>query len=145
MASVGREQLHKADIQRLQPRQWLNDEIINFYGGMIVERAERWMKDDTPDNAQKRNQDLWFGASELGGTQPSPADVKRMNGKHVTNGNGHATPSKKGKERAREYGEPVDIHYFNTFFYEKLTGTGYAAARLNKWTKRVSAFLSPLA
>ena len=28
------------DIQRLLPAQWLNDEIINFYGQMILSRSE---------------------------------------------------------------------------------------------------------
>jgi Ulp1 family protease len=28
------------DIARLQPCQWLNDEIINFYGAMILGRSE---------------------------------------------------------------------------------------------------------
>jgi Ulp1 family protease len=28
-----------ADLQKLTGRQWLNDELINFYGAMIMERA----------------------------------------------------------------------------------------------------------
>lgn len=35
-----REQVSDTDISRLRPNQWLNDEIINFYGAMILTRAE---------------------------------------------------------------------------------------------------------
>lgn len=125
VASVAREQLQRADIQRLQPRQWLNDEIVNFYGAMIVERAERWTAGGDVEIARKR-EDIWFGADELGGSMP-PKLKSRLN---CVNGT-----TRKGKEP--EHGEPLNIHYFNTFFYAKLTGPGYEKARLNKWTKKV--------
>jgi sentrin-specific protease 1 len=35
-----REQVTDKDLSRLHPSQWLNDEIINFYGSMILTRAE---------------------------------------------------------------------------------------------------------
>ncbi|KAF7437075.1 Smt3-specific protease [Pleurotus ostreatus] len=35
-----REQVTSEDIARLRPCQWLNDEIINFYGSMILARSE---------------------------------------------------------------------------------------------------------
>ncbi|KAF4572677.1 Smt3-specific protease [Pleurotus pulmonarius] len=35
-----REQVSSEDIARLRPCQWLNDEIINFYGSMILARSE---------------------------------------------------------------------------------------------------------
>jgi sentrin-specific protease 1 len=38
-SKAGREQVHRADILRLQPGAWLNDEVINFYGQLIVDRA----------------------------------------------------------------------------------------------------------
>jgi len=40
IAKIAREQVSDIDISRLQPRQWLNDELINFYGAMIMARAE---------------------------------------------------------------------------------------------------------
>lgn len=123
LATVGREQVQKADVQRLQPAQWLNDEIINFYGAMITARSERWAKLRNGDPAQLCEEDLWFGADELGGTKPP---------KGASKANGHSR-----KRKDREYGEPVQIHYFNTFFYSKLTTTGYEKAKLNKWTKKV--------
>ncbi|KAF9520526.1 hypothetical protein BS47DRAFT_1370365 [Hydnum rufescens UP504] len=83
VSTCGREQVQGEDIQRLRPAQWLNDEVINFYGAMITERAAR---------------------------------------------------------QGREQGDPLDVHYFNTFFYEKLVNPGYEKARLNKWSKKVDIF-----
>ncbi|KIO26740.1 hypothetical protein M407DRAFT_74053, partial [Tulasnella calospora MUT 4182] len=39
---VGREMVTAKDIGRLSPASWLNDEIINLWGAMIMERAERF-------------------------------------------------------------------------------------------------------
>ncbi|KAL5535201.1 hypothetical protein ACEPAF_3295 [Sanghuangporus sanghuang] len=39
VSKAGREQVSDADLARLMPGQWLNDEIINFYGQLIVDRA----------------------------------------------------------------------------------------------------------
>jgi len=41
---VGKEQVADGDLTRLDPggaTHWLNDEIINFYGALILERAEK--------------------------------------------------------------------------------------------------------
>ncbi|KII93665.1 hypothetical protein PLICRDRAFT_49686 [Plicaturopsis crispa FD-325 SS-3] len=40
ISRVAREQVTDKDIARLRPCQWLNDEIINFYGQMILTRSE---------------------------------------------------------------------------------------------------------
>lgn len=40
IAKHAREQVSDKDISRLRPSQWLNDEIINFYGAMIMSRSE---------------------------------------------------------------------------------------------------------
>jgi sentrin-specific protease 1 len=40
IAKFAREAVEDKDIVRLRPGQWLNDEIINFYGAMILGRAE---------------------------------------------------------------------------------------------------------
>ena len=107
ISSCGREQVHHSDVMRLSPGQWLNDEIINFYGAMIMERAERWHGGDFSD------------VSFL------PPDPSCRDG----------VKFKKGK--IRENGEPLQVHYFNTFFYSKLSSSGYEKAKLNKWTKKV--------
>jgi sentrin-specific protease 1 len=40
ISKIAREQVCDKDISRLLPCQWLNDEIINFYGAMILSRSE---------------------------------------------------------------------------------------------------------
>lgn len=40
VAKFAREQVSDVDVARLSPGQWLNDEIINFYGAMILARSE---------------------------------------------------------------------------------------------------------
>lgn len=89
VAKFAREQVSDGDISRLNPGQWLNDEIINFYGAMILARSE----------ANKEN--------------------IQVNGKAGGNGS-------------------LDIHYFNSFFWAKLTREGYEKGRLAKWTKKAS-------
>ncbi|KZW02050.1 cysteine proteinase [Exidia glandulosa HHB12029] len=39
IAKCAREAVNSTDISRMRPGQWLNDEIINFYGAMILERS----------------------------------------------------------------------------------------------------------
>ncbi|KAK7694384.1 hypothetical protein QCA50_001570 [Cerrena zonata] len=90
IASCGREQVNDRDISRLRPGQWLNDEIINFYGQMILSRSE-------------------------GGKENAGKAVKGQR-------------------------SPLNAHYFNTFFWTKLTQDGYQKARLAKWTKKIDIF-----
>lgn len=40
ISKFAREQVSDQDIARLLPGQWLNDEVINFYGAMILARSE---------------------------------------------------------------------------------------------------------
>ena len=89
IAKVARLQVVDADLCRLKPGTWLNDEIINFYGQLILERSE-------------------------------------------------AHPNKGVKNGARsEKNTILNVHYFNSFFFEKLSQEGYEKARLAKWTKKV--------
>jgi sentrin-specific protease 1 len=90
ISKVARLQVTDVDISRLKPGTWLNDEIINFYGQLILERSE-------------------------------------------------AHPRKNGvKNGARsDKGTILNVHYFNSFFFEKLAQEGYDKARLAKWTKKV--------
>ncbi|KAI0695657.1 cysteine proteinase [Cytidiella melzeri] len=86
-----REQVSDKDLQRLKPGQWLNDEIINFYGQLLLLRSEE-------------------------------------------------AASKANKENKSGKGKFLNAHYFNTFFWSKLTGEGYEKARLAKWTKKIDIF-----
>lgn len=44
-----REQVTDQDLSRLKPYQWLNDEIINFYGSMILARSEASKENPAPN------------------------------------------------------------------------------------------------
>ncbi|KAH9921976.1 cysteine proteinase [Epithele typhae] len=55
IAKCGREQVSNADILRLRPAQWLNDEIINFYGQMILARAESSKENPSNSKVNGRN------------------------------------------------------------------------------------------
>jgi len=110
VSKTGREQVADKDIARLRPHQWLNDEIINFYGQLILSRSE----------GQKEN------------LTSTPVDG-HING--LING---LKGKGKGKAKAIEKKPLLDVHYFNTFFWPKLTGEGYDKGRLAKWTKKVT-------
>ncbi len=93
---MARLQVTDADLSRLKPGTWLNDEIVNFYGQLILERSE-------------------------------------------------VNPRNKGmKNGARcEKNMILNVHYFNSFFFEKLSQEGYEKARLAKWTKKVRYLFLP--
>ena len=44
IAKYAREQVSAHDIQTLKPATWLNDEVINFYGALLLGRSEEAMK-----------------------------------------------------------------------------------------------------
>ncbi|TRM61417.1 hypothetical protein BD626DRAFT_77397 [Schizophyllum amplum] len=95
VAKFAREQVSDQDLSRLRPGQWLNDEVINFYGAMILGRSE-------------------------------------------------AAAKNKGKENGAVNGaagkKPLNIHYFNSFFWSKLVNEGYEKGRLARWTKKIDLF-----
>lgn len=53
IAKFEREQVSDRDIARLMPSQWLNDEIINFYGSLIQARAEGGKENPTATATKK--------------------------------------------------------------------------------------------
>lgn len=57
ISKIAREQVSDKDISRLQPCQWLNDEIINFYGAMILSRSELF-RHKPPLNGTKKSKIL---------------------------------------------------------------------------------------
>lgn len=94
ISKYAKEQVSNKDLERLKPGSWLNDEVINFYGAMILGRS-----DDSKENKE--------------------------NG--VVNG---VVSTKKNKL--------LNVHYFSTFFWQKLVQDGYEKGRLAKWTKKAS-------
>lgn len=51
VANAGREQVKNTDLARLEPGQWLNDEIVNFYGQLIMDKTARALasKENVPN------------------------------------------------------------------------------------------------
>jgi Ulp1 family protease len=37
-------EVRQGSLSRLKPAQWLDDEIVNYYGGLLAERAEKKLK-----------------------------------------------------------------------------------------------------
>uniref|UniRef100_K3WMB9 Ubiquitin-like protease family profile domain-containing protein n=1 Tax=Globisporangium ultimum (strain ATCC 200006 / CBS 805.95 / DAOM BR144) TaxID=431595 RepID=K3WMB9_GLOUD len=70
-------------LQCLHPLQWLNDEVINFYMQLLMERDERLVKDGT---LEKRS------------------------------------------------------HFFNSFFYTKVSEGGYNFVNVRRWTRKIDLF-----
>ncbi|KAH9005983.1 cysteine proteinase [Lactarius hatsudake] len=91
IAKVAGLQVSDADLSRLRPGTWLNDEVINFYGQLILDRSA----------SHPRNTSVKNGARS-------------------------------------EKGSILNVHYFNSFFFEKL-------ARLAKWTKKFDLFSKDVA
>jgi len=44
VSTCGKETISHDSMQRMGPREWLNDELVNFYGAMIQERADQKLK-----------------------------------------------------------------------------------------------------
>jgi sentrin-specific protease 1 len=111
ISRAGRERVADKDIACLRPHEWLNDEIINFYGQLILSRSESQNEDSTSTPAG-------------GHTKEFVIDIKDRG---------------KGKAGVVEK-KCLDVHYFSTFFWPKLHGDGYDKGRLAKWTKKVRTF-----
>lgn len=75
------------DLARLLPTQWLNDEVINFYGNLVLARSQK-------------------------------AKERRDKGKATEADN-----------------NLLDIHFYSSFFFEKMSTQGYSAVR--RWSKKV--------
>lgn len=52
ISKIEREQVTDKDLMRLRPNKWLNDEIINFYGQLILTRSEEG-KENFVKNSKK--------------------------------------------------------------------------------------------
>ncbi|KAK1232586.1 hypothetical protein PQX77_004254 [Marasmius sp. AFHP31] len=60
ISKFAREQVSDQDIVRLRPGSWLNDEIINFYGAMILGRAESCQKEKENKGSSGRPLDAHY-------------------------------------------------------------------------------------
>jgi sentrin-specific protease 1 len=60
ISKYAREQVSDADIKRLRPLQWLNDEVINFYGAMILGRSDGSKENPPTKDKRKRPLDVHY-------------------------------------------------------------------------------------
>ncbi|KAK7064399.1 cysteine proteinase [Favolaschia claudopus] len=54
ISNYAREQVKDTDIMRLKPNKWLNDEVINFYGALILGRSEGGKENPAANAKQKK-------------------------------------------------------------------------------------------
>lgn len=120
IASIPGAGVESHDIQKLSPRQWLNDEVINFYLKMIERRSGI--------AAQKRAEALQakerVAANEYADETQRTKDLTLL------------------EEVKKRWNGVWNVHVFNTFFYEKLLKQGYAGVR--QWTRKVDIFTKDL-
>ncbi|KAG7099478.1 hypothetical protein E1B28_001326 [Marasmius oreades] len=60
ISKYAREQVSDQDIVRLRPASWLNDEIINFYGAMILGRSESYKDDKENKGSSGKPLDAYY-------------------------------------------------------------------------------------
>ncbi|MCO5588157.1 hypothetical protein L7F22_042112 [Adiantum nelumboides] len=120
IASIPGAGVESHDIQKLLPRQWLNDEVINFYLKMIERRSGI--------AAQKRIDVLQ--ARERVQANEYTDDSQRIKDLELI------------AEVKKRWNGIWNVHVFNTFFFEKLSKQGYAGVR--QWTRKVDIFTKDL-
>lgn len=62
IAKIAKEQIADTDISRLDSKgrsRWLNDEIINFYGALLMQRAENYItnKENRGDETKRKGKE----------------------------------------------------------------------------------------
>ncbi|KAJ1031004.1 hypothetical protein NDA18_002229 [Ustilago nuda] len=125
IAEIPGAEVNDHDVQKLKPKQWLNDEVINFYGNLILLRSNEAEKKRTEAMAAAKN------------TPPSPTPPA-----------GAAGSKKKGKKTklTRPYNKSLDtywrVHFFSSFFWANLKQRGFDGVK--RWTRRIDIFSKDL-
>ncbi|KAJ6519615.1 cysteine proteinase [Mycena sanguinolenta] len=123
ISKYAREQVTDQDILRLKPLKWLNDEVINFYGALILGRSE----------ASKENP-VTNGKS---GKQKKPLDV------HYFSTFFYTKLEKEGYEKGRlaKWTKKIDIFTKDTILIPVNHGNiHWTAAAINFRQKRIESF-----
>lgn len=114
-ATLGDASVTHRDVQCLRPGEWLNDEVVNFFGALLNDRDRRWHAPITSSN-----NDASDDASKAAATATATAT---------------ATTTTTMCETLPH------CHVFSTFFYTALTTQKrYNYARVRKWTKSIDVF-----
>lgn len=119
IAEIPGAEVNDRDVQKLRPGQWLNDEIINFYGNLILLRA---------NEAEKKRDEAMASAKIATPALPVESAVSKQNGTR--------------KKVSRPYDESLDafwrIHFFSSFFWANLKQRGFDGVK--RWTRRIDIF-----
>lgn len=112
------------DIRKLEPGQWLNDEVINFYMKLIEKRSsEAFQRRNQAREARKR---LEHNSYTDGIPDHAVIDGTRL------------TDIALVRAAKKKWNGIWNVHVFNSFFYEKLSKGGYSGVR--QWTRKVDIF-----
>ncbi|KAJ7275250.1 hypothetical protein B0H12DRAFT_247743 [Mycena haematopus] len=123
ISKYAREQVNDQDIVRLKPNKWLNDEVINFYGAMILGRSE----------ASKENP----VANGKSGKQKKPLDVHYFSTFFWTK------LEKEGYEKGRlaKWTKKIDIFAKDTILIPvNHANVHWTAAAINFRQKRIESY-----
>ena len=133
-----RAEVSSADLQRLRPGQWLNDEVINYFGSLIMQRSGS----ETALGGNKENQEKTqgpAGANEQKSTASTSSSPSTSTPQDVK-GKGKALPTASESEQpssSKRTGQ--DVYVYSSFFYSKLLESDcYQRGKIFKWTKDVS-------
>lgn len=134
VAAITGAEVNDRDLQKLRPGQWLNDEIINFYGNLMLQRA---------NDADSKRQAALKAAADAPPAQTSEDSkagaAAAVNGKVKSNYKTVAKPK-------RPYDSSLDaywrIHFFSSFFWENLKNRGYDGVK--RWTRKIDIFSKDL-
>uniref|UniRef100_V5EHA7 Ubiquitin-like protease family profile domain-containing protein n=2 Tax=Kalmanozyma brasiliensis (strain GHG001) TaxID=1365824 RepID=V5EHA7_KALBG len=114
------------DIAKLGPGQWLNDEVINFYGTLILIRA---------NEADKKRTEAMKTAKDA----PAPITTTAVTNGAVARKNAKSIPK-------RPYDSSLDafwrVHFFSSFFWSNLKTRGFDGVK--RWTRRIDIFSKDL-
>lgn len=134
-----RAEVSHMDLQRLKPGQWLNDEVINYFGSLIMQRS------GSEPGGNKENQEKTKGPAGANEQKPSSSPSTSASAStststsHDIKGKGKALPTQSEAEQlSSSKGTPLDVYVYSSFFYSKLLESDcYQRGKIFKWTKDV--------
>jgi sentrin-specific protease 1 len=128
-----RAEVYYGDLQRLRPGQWLNDEVINYYGSLIMQRSGS----EPAPGGNKENQEKTKGPA--GANEQKPAASTSTPAPQDVKGKGKAVlPASESERPSPSKGTGLDVYVYSSFFYSKLLESDcYQRGKIFKWTKDV--------
>ncbi|KAJ6509322.1 cysteine proteinase, partial [Mycena vitilis] len=123
ISKYAKEQVTDQDIARLRPLKWLNDEVINFYGALLLGRSDACKENPTPNGKA--------------GKQKKPLDVHYFSSFFWTK------LEKEGYEKGRlaKWTKKIDIFSKDTILIPvNHNNVHWTAAAINFRQKRIESF-----